>query len=364
MKIALIDSFFSGSHKQWGLDLKQYSNHQIQLFTMKGIHWKWRMHGGAITLTNELHSSNFIPNLILITDMLDVGVFKSLLNSNLRNIPILLYFHENQLMYPKSNLDSDLTKNRDNHYGYINFTSALTADKVIFNTKFHLNGFLTELHNFLKKFPDYSLIENIKRIEEKSSVLPIGIQFDKSQKIKSFNQPHTILWNHRWEHDKNPDLFFKILIQLKSEKIPFNLNIVGENFKNSPKIFETAHKELQDRILNWGFIKSRKEYYSIMNQSDLLPVTSHHDFFGISTVEAMANGVFPLLPNRLAYPEHIPEKLKSNCIYNSEEELYLKLKFYLENGIPNKFSEIQNHIQQFELSSVIKKYDKLFEEFI
>ena len=101
-----------------------------------------------------------------------------------------------------------------------------------------------------------------------------------------------------------------------------------------------------------------------MNQSDLLPVTSIHDFFGISTVEAMANGVFPLLPNRLAYPEHIPEKLKSNCIYNSEEELYLKLKFYLENGIPNKFSEIQNHIQQYELSSVIKKYDKLFEEFI
>jgi len=364
MQIVLLDSFYTGSHKQWAINLKQNSKHQITIFSMKGIHWKWRMHGGAITLSQQLNESKIIPDLILVTDMIDVGIFKSLLNSKLKNIPIILYFHENQLMYPKSNLDSDITKNRDNHYGFINFTSALIANKVIFNSKFHQNGFLKALQNFLKKFPDYSLIENIKQIEKKSTILPIGIHMDKSLKIDSLKHPQTILWNHRWEHDKNPDLFFKILFQLKNEKIPFKLNVVGENFKNSPQIFKTAQNELNERILNWGYLNSREDYFKTLNQSDILPVTSIHDFFGISTVKAMGYNVFPLLPNRLAYPEHIPPKLKTKCIYESDEDLYLKLKKYLENGIPDNFSEIQNHIFKYEMSSVIKNYDELFEKSI
>ena len=141
-------------------------------------------------------------------------------------------------------------------------------------------------------------------------------------------------------------------------------NVVGENFKNSPQIFKTAQNELNDRILNWGYLNSREDYFKTLNQSDILPVTSIHDFFGISTVEAMGYNVFPLLPNRLAYPEHIPPKLKTNCIYESDEDLYLKLKKYLENGIPDNFSEIQNHIFQYEMSSVINKYDEFFEKSI
>ena len=119
MKIALIDSFFSGSHQKWGKDLKKFSKHQIQIFSMVGIHWKWRMHGGAITLSKELNNSKFLPDLILITDMVDVAVFKSLLSPKLINTPILIYFHENQIMYPKSRLDTDIIEKRDNHYGFI-----------------------------------------------------------------------------------------------------------------------------------------------------------------------------------------------------------------------------------------------------
>ena len=364
MKIALIDSFFSGSHQKWGKDLKKFSKHQIQIFSMVGIHWKWRMHGGAITLSKELNNSKFLPDLILITDMVDVAVFKSLLSPKLINTPILIYFHENQIMYPKSRLDTDIIEKRDNHYGFINFTSALTADKVIFNSKFHLNGFLNKLKKLLLKFPDYPLLEYVNIIKQKSMVIPIGVKMGNLAKRTEKYNPITILWNHRWEYDKNPDQFFKILFKLNQEGINFNLNVIGENFKHSPLIFDQAKEVLKNKILNWGFIESRQYYYKILSSSNILPVTSIHDFFGVSTVEAISQGLSPLLPNRLAYPEHIPNYLFKNYLYNSEEELYSKLKNMILNYKNLNSIELQNYIQKYEIKTVIKKYDKYFEEII
>ena len=119
-----------------------------------------------------------------------------------------------------------------------------------------------------------------------------------------------------------------------------------------------------DEIINWGFVESKAEYYKILNQSDILPVTSHHDFFGISIVEAMSYGVYPLLPNRLAYPEHIPAELKSDCLYNNSQDLYQKLKILLKEKIPNHMELIENQIQKYELNKVINDYDQFFESTI
>ena len=364
MKIAIVDTFFSGSHKQWGLDLQHNSKYQIQLFTLPGIHWKWRMQGGAITLAQKLNNTQFKPDLILATDMVNLSIFKSLLGNDLQNVPIILYFHENQLMYPKSKMDTDEIQKRDNHYGFINFSSSLIADKILFNSTFHLSGFICSLKYLLKKFPDYSFVDLISNIRNKSSVLPIGIQLNNDNKLKTKNKISTILWNHRWEHDKNPEQFFNTLFNLKAENIRFRLNVIGKNYKNSPKIFDKAKITLKDEIINWGFVESKAEYYKILNQSDILPVTSHHDFFGISTVEAMSCGVYPLLPNRLAYPEHIPAELKSDCLYNNSRDLYQKLKLLLKGKIPNHMELIKNQIQNYELKKVINDYDQFFESTI
>ncbi|MBC8196518.1 MAG: DUF3524 domain-containing protein [Candidatus Marinimicrobia bacterium] len=364
MKIALIDSFFSGSHKKWGQDLKKYSKHHIELFTMTGIHWKWRMHGGSITLAQKLNKSNFIPDLIIVTDMINLGDFKSLLNNKLKHIPIILYFHENQLMYPKTKFDTDKINQRDNHYGFINFTSSLIADNILFNSNFHKNGYINSLNKFLSKFPDYSLKINIDDISNKSSVIAIGIKIKNKLKLKSKNDIPVILWNHRWEHDKNPDEFFKILFQLKKDNVKFKLNVIGENYKNSPKIFSKAKETLTNEIINWGYIQSRDKYYKVLDESDILLVTSIHDFFGMSIIEAISFGLFPLLPNRLAYPEHIPKKLNNYCFYNEHDDVVTKLKEILKNK-PNGYEKLLfNHIQKYELKKVVNDYDDYFEKII
>ena len=100
------------------------------------------MHGGAITMANEFMESNFNPDIILSTSMLDLSTFLSLTRKKTINIPVIHYFHENQLTYPFSKDDTDKKLKRDQHYGFINIVSALSADLVLFNSHFHKKSFL------------------------------------------------------------------------------------------------------------------------------------------------------------------------------------------------------------------------------
>ena len=68
--IVLIEPFFTGSHQSWAEGYKNNSQHNITIISLKGIYWKWRMHGGAITLAkmfNEHIKQNGTPDLIFIT---------------------------------------------------------------------------------------------------------------------------------------------------------------------------------------------------------------------------------------------------------------------------------------------------------
>ena len=68
-KILLIEPYFTGSHKSWAVDYQANSSHTIEIISLPGKFWKWRMHGGAITLADQFMKMNFIPDLILATDM-------------------------------------------------------------------------------------------------------------------------------------------------------------------------------------------------------------------------------------------------------------------------------------------------------
>lgn len=50
------------------------------------------------------------------------------------------------------------------------------------------------------------------------------------------DRPISILWSHRWEHDKNPEQFFDTLFQLDHMGIDFRLHVIGEQFTDVPGI--------------------------------------------------------------------------------------------------------------------------------
>ena len=154
MKILLVEPYYTGSHRQWAEGLQNFSKHEIRILSMKGQFWKWRMHGGAVTLAKEFQKIEWKPDFILASDMLDLSTFLSLTKQLSYDIPTAIYFHENQLSYPWSPKDRDIEKNRDSHYGFINYASSLVADKVLFNSKYQTDSYFEALKKLLNNFPD------------------------------------------------------------------------------------------------------------------------------------------------------------------------------------------------------------------
>ena len=364
MNTVLLEPFYSGSHQQWANSLKKFSSHSFQILSLAGRHWKWRMHGGAIELAKQFNGLAQKPDVILATSMLDLTTFLALTRSASANIPVGIYFNENQLTYPWSPQDRDKKKKRDNHYSFINYTSALAADKVFFNSNYHKESFLNALPNFLQQFPDKRGKENIEVIRNKSEVLHLGLDLNRFNKFRSSeeekNSEATILWNHRWEYDKNPEEFFETLIKLKNDNISFKLIVLGEQNEMNPKIFDKAKELLQHEILHWGYADTFEEYARWLWRADILPVTSNQDFFGGSVIEAMYCDCFPLLPNRLAYPEHLPEELEREFLYE-EGELYARLQTAIKNVMTLRKVDYQSIVSKYDWLNLIPKYDERFQ---
>lgn len=366
MKIALLEPFLTGSHASWAREYAERSRHEVSIFGLDGRYWKWRMHGGAVTLAREFLATGYRPDLLLATDMLDLTTFLALTRHVTADIPTAIYFHENQLTYPWSPTDTDPQQQRDAHYGFINYTSALAADAVLFNSDYHRRSFLQELPQFLKSFPDHNEIETAQEIIGKSQTLHLGLvlkTFDeyRPELEKDAHRSPLILWNHRWEYDKNPEEFFQVLYALQEQNVDFEVAVLGESYREIPKIFIEAKRRLADRIVHWGYVENFSEYAAWLWRADILPVTSIHDFFGVSVVQAIYCHCFPLLPERLAYPEHITADYCDSYFYEDFDDLVTRLKGACLNIQTLRQKKLQAMVSHYDWEKMIAVYDDLLE---
>ena len=315
--IWLFSPYHTGSHRAWAEGYRRHSRHTIRLFSLSGRFWKWRMQGAAIELAAQAEAAGAAgpPDLILATDMTNVAALLALTRRTLpAHVPAILYMHENQLTYPwQANQKPDLT------YAMINWLSQLSVDRILFNSEFHRRSWFGELPNLLKHFPDYNHLELIEQVKARAHVLPVGIDLPAEVPPKKAAGAPLILWNQRWEYDKCPQRFFRLLYRLDEAGHDFRLAVAGENFRNVPEEFEEAATRLAHRIEHWGYLPSRRAYLELLQRASLVISTADHEFLGISILEAVEAGAFPLLPNRLSYPELIPPSLHAACLYDDEE---------------------------------------------
>ena len=363
LKILLIEPYFTGSHAAWAEGYQRFSRNQVDILSLKGQFWKWRMHGGAVTLARRFLAGDYQPDLILAADMLDLAAFLALTRRRTAGIPAAVYFHENQLAYPWSPDDRDIAQQRDHHYGFINYASALAADAVYFNSRYNRDSFLSALRPFLKHFPDHNEMSTIDDIEQKSRVLPLGLDLSRFDKFKQEKDPGPpiVLWNHRWEFDKNPAEFFRALNAVDDSGVDFRLALLGENFRNVPSEFQAAKIRYGDRVVHYGYAESLSDYASWLWRSHVLPVTSNHDFFGVSVIEAVYCGCLPLLPKRLAYPEIFAKENRADIFYNDFEDLTQRVRQALVQTDAPRLARLCSSIEKYRWENMAPVYDATFE---
>jgi glycosyltransferase involved in cell wall biosynthesis len=369
MNVWLVEPYYTGSHKAWADGCQTHSRHAVRLLTLPGRFWKWRMQGGAITLARRAQALEEQPDLILASDMLNLPVFLTLCapsrgadcpSAAREGVPVALYFHENQLTYPLQPGEK-----RDLHYAFINFVSALRADALFFNSLYHQEAFFDELPRLLKHFPDYNELWAVGALRAKSQILPLGLD------LASLDAYHPdlpaaarplLLWNHRWEYDKDPQTFFRAVHTLADEGLDFGLILLGESFRNQPHEFLEARQRFPGRVIHFGYAESPGTYASLLWQADVVVSTALHEFFGAAIVEACYCGCFPILPRRLSYPELIPAAHHDACLYDDFDGLLARLRRAIACPGEVRTFSLRQHVARFDWQQMAPRYDQLLEQ--
>ena len=374
MQILALEPWHRGARERFLEGLAAHSSHEIRAITMPGRFWRWRLEGGGVTLAQKVRRAvddGFSPDLLLATDMVNLPAVLSLARPHLDRVPVVQYFHENQLTYP---LPPD--QDRERAYAITNYLSALAADRVVFNSQAHVDEFMDALPQLLRDFPDFTNMHTVHDLRDKSTVLHPGIDLAthdayedvRERRARGASQPPVVLWNQRWAYDKNPSAFFRMMNRLDDAGVPFQLILAGRHFQEQPEAFERAFERYAERILHYGYAEDFAEYSRLLHRADVVVSTARHEFFGVAIQEAIYCGCHPVLPDGLSYPELIPEThhrplLHAPILYEDEADLFEVMKRILggeDRTLPPE--TLQKIPADLDWRTHAAEFDALFEE--
>ena len=312
-----VEPFFGGSHRAFAEGLVEHGGHDLQLLTLPGRQWRRRMRLGAQLLAGKAAEVQGPFDFLLVSDMLDLPAFLALTRPRFERVPVLLFMHENQLTYPRlrgTKLNS--------WFGQINYLSALAADRVAFNSDYHREDFLGALAQLERQPNNWLTLEGIEAIRAKSTVLPVGVDLASLGEGPAAARGGSplVLWNHRWEFDKSPEAFVRTVTALAEEGLDFRVAVAGERGDNPSDAMLELPERLGERLVQFGPVAGREGYARLLWEADVCISTTRHEFFGISTVEALWCGCFPIAPRRYNYPALVPGALHDRCLYGKESE--------------------------------------------
>ncbi|MBM4414467.1 MAG: DUF3524 domain-containing protein, partial [Chloroflexi bacterium] len=320
------DAFHAGSHKAVATGYAAHSSHQV---TVVGLPqdggWRWRMRGAALSFVRMMRErygdaplrQHF--DVLVVTDMCDVATLYGVGRRLFAGLPVALYMHENQLTYPlPAGRKLDLT------WPWINYTSMLAADVICFNSEFHRQSLLSALPDLPRRFHDFHELAFAESLDARSCVLYPGIDLHRLDvpDVPSVNAgPPIVLWNSRWDYDKQPLVFLEAVREVIARGHELRLIVLGEYVDQQAAVFESYRHTLASHTIHWGYVPDMRQYCTLLHQADIVVSAAIQEFFGIAVIEAAYAGAVPLLPRRLTYPELLPAAYHAECLYDDDGQL-------------------------------------------
>ncbi|KAM5152240.1 tRNA-queuosine alpha-mannosyltransferase isoform 2-T3 [Mantella aurantiaca] len=337
MSILLIEAFYGGSHRQL-MDMLKDEIEGCVLYSLPAKKWHWRARTSALYFMQAVPLSDTY-RVLFTSSVLNLAELVAL-RPDLGRLKKVLYFHENQLVYPVRK-----SQERDFQYGYNQILSwFLPGHKMIlqqsscqsikssepFFKSDELQKSTAEPSHLPKPMqseqdpiPQSTELISTSPREDTSQHVNLMMSEPSSSSLCADSQrPLHIVWPHRWEHDKDPETFFKVLRKLKEMELRFSVSVLGEMFTDVPEIFSEARTFLGSAVLHWGFLPSKDDYFQVLCEADIVISTAKHEFFGVAMLEAVHCGCYPLCPKSLVYPEIFP----AEYLYSTPEQLSKKLQ--------------------------------------
>ncbi|WP_461536188.1 tRNA-queuosine alpha-mannosyltransferase domain-containing protein [Spongorhabdus nitratireducens] len=360
MKILLLSAYDAMSHRYWREGLvANLGHHDWTVLSLPPRHFNWRIRGSSLSWAfgeRQLLGQSY--DRVLATSMTDLSALRGMV-PKLASVPSIVYFHENQFAYPSSSSQQTTLEPQ-----IVNLYSALSADRVLFNSDYNRTTFINGVSQLLKKLPDYVPDNVPELLQERSQVVPVPLSdslFVEHTEDDSKGSPLQIIWNHRWEYDKAPETLFMALSHLRRANVPFKVHVLGQQFRRMPEVFVKARSELESFIGSWGHIADDTEYRKILAAGDIVLSTAIHDFQGIAVLEAVAAGCQPLVPDRLAYRELFPHRFRyESCPEQPEKEAQIlagRLQVLAEAKSQGSFKRDVPDLNRLRWSYLGQSYD-------
>lgn len=321
-EVWLLLGYKAASHAAWAQWLMS-SQPQIhwRYFELPGSKFPWRIRSNPLSWLGQLPDSH--PDLILATSMVDLATLKGL-HPRLADVPVWYYFHENQFAYPKSKKQA-----KSNEPQMVQLYGALAADRLFFNSKFNRDSFLEGVDRFLEDKTEINQPEISDRLKVKCELLPIPVESISSAAQK---EKGLILWNHRWEYDKAPQVFAEAVIRLAEKGVELRLALLGDRSEQPHQSLFRIREHLVDYIVADEHA-DRAIYKDILGKAEIVISTAIHEFQGLAMLEAAGAGARPLVPDALCYPEQYGDEYRYQP--GDPEALAVKLESWLTGGLPD-----------------------------
>ena len=181
--------------------------------------------------------------------------------------------------------------------------------RVVINNKTLID--FKELYNE-RKLNDY--FGNITKIENGINVSDYVLDLSNKSKF-------TVLFVGRWSKEKRPNLFIQIAKNILVDYPEIDFVMVGSDMESHENYI------LRSGVIYKGEIKNEKELNGIYSKANILLITSYREGFPVVVMEAMANGVVPIVTNVGGLSEHITNEINGFLIEDEKHELFLVEKF-------------------------------------
>lgn len=156
-------------------------------------------------------------------------------------------------------------------------------------------------HIFVGSSYHKTLLERLTNEPSLDKIKDIGYPVCKdsiSKNVTDMKKENIVVFPHRLDQEKNPEIFDRLKFELLAENIPCEF------------------------IKTKEVISNKIDYYNLLKKAKVAVSTASQETFGIAMVESALLGCVPIAPNRLSYTDTI----EADWRYNSYSELKALVK--------------------------------------